>query len=155
MKTTRTAEQITADIISYFEENEDIFEECIEELDNYNGYLCDDRYYNMDELDDFYSNTKPSELLFRAFYGYDAEVWHTDSHGERIYGAFNPNREYFRYNGYGNLVSCDYKDYSDKLDEYFIDELVDNRYNIYTIDDNEELASLFEELEQVEEGIEQ
>jgi hypothetical protein len=154
-ETKRTTEQITAEIINYFEENEDVFVECIEELDNYNGYLCDDRYYNMDELDEYYSGTKPSELLARAFYGHDAEVYHTDAHGERIYGAFNPNREYFRYNGYGNLVSCDYKDYSDKLDEYFIDALVDNRYNIDAIDNYEELESLFEELEQVEEDNEQ
>lgn len=151
MKTTRTTEQITSDIINYFEENEDIFEECIEELDNYNGYLCDDRYYNMDELDEYCSDTKPSDLLARAFYGHDAEVWHTDAHGERIYGAFNPNREYFYYNGYGNLVSCDYKDYSDKLDEYFINELIDNRYYIDTIDNYDELTALFDELESMQE----
>lgn len=51
--TNRTAEEITADIIDFFEANEDIFAEAIEELDSYNGYLGDDRYYAMDELDEF------------------------------------------------------------------------------------------------------
>lgn len=39
-------------IKAYFEENEEIFNACIEELDSYNGYLGDDRYYPMDELDE-------------------------------------------------------------------------------------------------------
>ena len=34
---TRTPEDITADIIEYFENNEDIFNDCMEELDSYNG----------------------------------------------------------------------------------------------------------------------
>lgn len=37
-------------LMSYFEENEDDFNDSIEELDSYNGYLGDDRYYSMDEL---------------------------------------------------------------------------------------------------------
>ena len=134
-------------IINYFEENEDIFDECIEELDGYNGYLGDDRYYSMDELDEFYNGTEPLELLRRAYYGRDDDTWHTDSRGEKIYGEFNPNREYFYYNGYGNLVSSDYKDYSAYLDNYFIDALLNNRQYLYCIDENDELKALFDELE--------
>lgn len=113
-------------IINYFQENEEEFNTLIEELDSYNGYLGDDRYYNMEDLDEFYSGVEASEVLRRAFYGHDAETWHTDSHGEKEYGAFNPNRDYFYYNGYGNLVSADYKDYSYKLDEWFVNEIIDN-----------------------------
>ena len=113
-------------IINYFQENEEEFNTLIEELDSYNGYLGDDRYYNMEDLDEFYSGVEASEVLRRAFYGHYAETWHTDSHGEKEYGAFNPNRDYFYYNGYGNLVSADYKDYSDKLDEWFVNEIIDN-----------------------------
>ena len=32
---TRTAEEVTADIIAFFKDNEDIFNEAIEELDAY------------------------------------------------------------------------------------------------------------------------
>lgn len=144
---TRTPEEITADIIEYFENNEDIFNDCMEELDSYNGYLNDDRYFSMDELDELYNGTEPSELLRRAYYGYDAETYTTDGSGNKICGAFNPNREYFRYNGYGNLVSSDYKDYSGQLDKYAIEAMDENRSYIDSIDNDEELTALFDELE--------
>jgi hypothetical protein len=143
----RTKSEITENIIRYFENNEDIFNSCIEELDSYNGYLGDDRYYDMYMLDDFYAETKASELLERAFYGHDADAWHTDAHGEKIYDAFNPNRNYFTYNGYGNLVSADYKDYSAHLDSWVVESMLDNRYYIDSIENDSELAQLFDELE--------
>ena len=123
----------------------------MEELDSYNGYLGDDRYYNMDELNDLYSGQEPQEILFRAFYGFDADTWMTDSRGDKEYRAFNPNREYFYFNGYGNLVSSDYKDYSDKLDGYAIEAMSENRNYIDSIEDDNILADLFDELEEAEE----
>ena len=147
-KRTRTPEEITADIIAYFENNEDVFNDCMEELDGYNGYLGDDRYYSMDELDEFYNGVEPSEILRRAFYGYDSETYTTDGSGNREYGAFNPNRDYFTYNGYGNLVSADYKDYSAYLDHYAVEAMSENRSYIDTIADTDELNALFDELEQ-------
>lgn len=149
---TRTPEEITADIIEYFENNEDIFNDCMEELDSYNGYLTDDRYFSMDELDELYNGTEPSELLRRAFFGYDEETYTTDRDGNKTYGAFNPNREYFRYNGYGNLVSADYKDYTEQLDEYAVESMNENRCYIDSIDNDEELTALFDELEAATEG---
>ena len=151
MKEKRTKKAIIADIIKYFKENEDIFNDCMEELDSYNGYLGDDRYYNMDELNDIYSGQEPQEILFRAFYGFDADMWMTDSSGNKEYGMFNPNRNYFYFNGYGNLVSSDYKDYSDKLDEYAIEEMSENRNYIDSIENDNILSGLFDELEEAEE----
>lgn len=139
-------------IIEFFSENEDIFNACIEELDSYNGYLGDDRYYSMDEIDEFYSGTDPLELLRRAYYGRDDDNYTTDSSGKKTYGEFNPNRDYFYYNGYGNLVSSDYKDYSHKLDEYAIEEMSENRQYIDSIDGDDDLAALFDELEQEDEN---
>lgn len=141
-------------IIEYFEENESVFNDCIEELDSYNGYLGDDRYYCMEELDDLYHGTNPLEILQRAYFGRDDDTWHTDSHGNKEYGEFNPNRDYFYFNGYGNLVSSNYKDYSHKLDEYAIESMSENRLYIDTIDSDDELAALFDELE-AEEDVEQ
>lgn len=134
-------------IIDFFEENKDIFDECIEELDGCNGYLNDDRYYNMYELDELMQGTDAINLLNRAFFGHDADTYHTDSHGDREYGAFNPNRYYFTFNGYGNLISSDYKDYSAHLDRYFIEALEENRGYICALEDSEELTALFDELE--------
>lgn len=146
----RTKETIYSDIINFFEENTDVFDECIRQLDSWNGYLNDDRYYSMDELDDFYSESKPSEVLCRAFYGHDADTWTTDNSGNKSYGEFNPNRDYFKFNGYGNLVSTDYPDYSDYLCKSTVKDMAENRDGIDAIDENSELSKLFDELENLE-----
>jgi hypothetical protein len=64
-----------------------------------------------------------------------------------VYGAFNPNRDYYKYNGYGNLISTDYPDYSEYIEKYAIEEMSENRRWIDAIDDNEELSELFDGLE--------
>lgn len=137
----------TEKIIIYFKEHEELFNDCIEELDSYNGYLGDYRYYCMDELDELYNSTEPSEILRRAYYGRDDDTYTTDASGNRTYGEFNPNRKYFYFNGYGNLVSSDYKDYSAHLDEWAIEAMRENRYYIDSIDTNAELSELFGQLE--------
>ena len=146
--TKRTAEETTADIIEYFKNNEEIYNNCLEELDGYNGYLGDNRYYPMDELNEFYRDSDPLEILYRAFYGQDDDTWTTDSTGNKTYGEFNPSREYFYYNGYGNLVSSDYKDYSFLLDSYAIKAMSENRNYIDSIETDKTLQKLFDELEE-------
>ena len=146
--TKRTAEETTADIIEYLKNNEEIYNDCMEELDGYNGYLGDNRYYPMEELNEFYRGSDPLEILYRAFYGQDDDTWTTDSSGNKAYGEFNPNREYFYYNGYGNLVSSDYKDYSFLLDSYAIKAMSENRNYIDSIETDETLQKLFDELEE-------
>lgn len=135
-------------IISYFEDNNDIFTACIEELDSYDGYLNDDRYYNMEDLPELFGNDDPMNLLYRAYYGHDADNWHTDAHGQKEYGQFNPNRDYFTLNGYGNFVSTDWKDYTAHLDRYAVEAMQENRAYIDSIESDDELAALFDELEE-------
>lgn len=142
-------------IITYFKENEEVFNSCMEELDNYCDYLNDNRMYPMEELNELYANTEPLELLYRVFYGHDDNTWTTDASGNKTYGEFNPNREYFYFNGYGNLVSCDYIDYSDYLDKYAIEAMQENRKWIDSINDNEELSKLFDILENGEDDDEE
>lgn len=144
-------ESIVNQIIKFFKNNEEIFNSCAEELDSYNGFLGDDRYYCMEELDEFYRDANPIDLLYRAFYGHDDDTWTTDARGDKIYGEFNPNRIYFYYNGYGNLISSDYKDYSGRLDRYVVEEMSENRYYVDSIDEDEELSALFDALEEDEE----
>ena len=117
-----------------FEQDEELFNNTIEELDSYNGYLGDNRYYSMDELNEFFNGSEPIEILNRAYFGRDDDNWHTDEHGQKHYGEFNPNREYFYFNGYGNLVSSNYKDYSCLLDDYFIEDLIENYEYLYLDD---------------------
>ena len=143
---TRTIEEIKEEIKAYFEENEEEYNEVIEDLDSWNGYLGDDRYYNMEELDELYNNTELTEILTRAFYGYDEMYTDNDGHHPE---PFNPNRDYFRYNGYGNLVSTDCKDYTDRLDNYFIDAVIEHAGQLYHIP--EEVQELIDEIEELEE----
>ena len=133
--------ELLAALTVLFQENEDLFNETIEQLDGYNGYLGDDRYYDMDELDEFYHGTDPTEILRRAFYGYDED--YTDKDGNYT-EPFNPNSDYFRYNGYGNLVSANWKDYSDHLDDYFLNEIIENAGHL---DLDSEITELIEQYE--------
>lgn len=145
IKNIMTKEDIIKAIEEYFKENEDVFNDCIESLDSYNGYLGDDRYYSMDELDELYSGESATEILQRAFYGYDE-----DTSTEESYTKFNPNCDYFRFNGYGNLVSTNYKDYSAQLDHWTIESMAENRSYIDPIDEDETLSRLFDEYEEME-----
>lgn len=140
-KNIRTTEEITADIISYFEDNENVFNQAIEELDAYNGFLGDDRYYSMDDLDELLSGKNAIELLNMAFFGYDEGSGNDAS-------SFNPNRDYFKFNAYGNLVSTDYPSYSNYLDKYAVEEMAENRGEIYAINEDETLSGLFDEYEE-------
>ena len=133
-------------IIKYFQENEESFNRAIEQLDAYNGWLNDDLFYRMEELDELYE--KPLDAMMRAYYGHDAEVYSTDKDGTKHYGEFCPNRKYFYYNGNGNLVSCDYKDYSDYLTEETIREMAEHRRDVWEIDNDYDLSVLFDELEE-------
>lgn len=130
--------EIIEKIIEYFDEHEEIFNQCIEELDSYNGWLNEDRYYPMEEINEILYNENLIDVIQMAIYGNDES-----------YPTFNVNREFFRFNAYGNLVSSDYKDYSDYLDEYAITEMNEHREYIFSIDDEEniELAELFNQLE--------
>lgn len=140
--------EIYAKIKEYFEANDDVFNACIEELDDYNGYLGDNRYYDMESLNELYASEEPLEILQRAYFGYDED---THSGNGDDYGEFNPNRDYFHFNGYGNLVSTGYPTYSEYLDDNFIDELSDNRNEISAIWNDPDLSELFDLLDESEE----
>lgn len=126
-------------LLAYYKENTEDFNSDIEELDRWNGYLGDDKVIPMDELDDFYPEVEPSEILRRAFFGYDEPYAKTD-----VKSSFNPNRDYFYFNGYGNLVSTDERDYSDYLDEDFVQEIIDNEPNLSLSSGAQEIIDNYE-----------
>ena len=81
--------------------------------------------WDMDDFNDLtgYGND-PLEAIRRAFYG-ERYGFKNDS--------FNPNDEYFAYNGYGNLVSINERDLNEYLNDYvdeeeFYNYCVDNSY---------------------------
>lgn len=142
-------DEIKDEILEYFKENESEFNEVIEDLDSWCGYLGDDRIYDMEELDELYYDMKPVDVLYRAFYGHDDDTYSTDSRGDREYGEFNPNRNYFYFNGYGNLVSTDFKDYSSQLDMYFVEKVINEANNLNL---PEEVWELIKEIANEEES---
>ena len=127
-------------LLEYYKENAEDFANDIEELDDWTGCLYDDKIYPMEDINELFQGTEPLEVLQRAFYGYD-EPYTKDGQRE----PFNPNRDYFYFNGYGNLVSIDEKDYSDYLDIAFIQDIIDNSYNLYLSDGAEDIINNYED----------
>ena len=117
-------------ILEYFKVHEEVFNDCLEELDSYNGFLGDDRAYSMDEFEDLMEGVEKFDLLRMAFYG-----------------NFNPDDEYWWFNRNGNLESGDDKDYSCYLAAYTVKTMLEHRGYIDGIDDDTELSGLFDELE--------
>ena len=79
-------------------------------MNAYDGSFEASTYYDMDEFDEFMSNFTPSEIV--------RMMW---------FGEFNPNEDYFRFDGYGNLESLDWQEISDEaesLESNIIDHLV-------------------------------
>lgn len=114
----RDRDEIIRDIIDALNDDDTDLVRIVEQLDWYNGYLNDDRYYSMDEFNEILSGTTPFEIAMLIFYG------DNEDHGGN---GFNPNADFFRFDGCGNLVSTRYKDYSDYVDKYLVDNLANNR----------------------------
>lgn len=80
----RTEKEIRQELKDLFEEDNALFNETIEELDSYNGYLGDDRYYFMEDLTDYIDTSDLwSSLIYRMFYGRDDDCYITNSQGEK------------------------------------------------------------------------
>ena len=118
----------TEKMIEYFRENEEDFNRTIEELDSWNGYLDDDRWYPMDMLSECLEGTDPAEAIRMAHNGH-----------------FRPDDEYFRFNVYGNLESSRDADYSIYLDKWFVEALARNRSHLYLSDEVNGLLDGMEE----------
>ena len=101
-------------------------------------YNPDDCAYPMDEFDEL-TNFTPFDAIQRAFFGYDYNPYREGHGGERE--PFNPNRDYFAFNGYANLVSIDRHDYREWMkrsidEEEFVDWCFEHGY--LDEDDDEE-----------------
>ena len=131
---------LVEELMNYYKENKEDFANDIEELDDWTGCLYDDKIYPMDDLNELFSNEKPDEIIRRAFYGYDEPINENEQSQ-----PFNPNREFFYFNGCGNLVSIAEKDYSDYLDIAFIQDIIDNRYNLSLSSGAEDIIDDYED----------
>lgn len=127
-------------LLNYYQEHEDDFNHDIEELDGWNGCLGDDRIEPMEELDVIYQSKEATEILRRAFFGYDDAYAKSEQRA-----TFNPNRDYFYFNGYGNLVSTDELDYSGYLDLDYVQDIIDNVCHLDLSDGAQEIIDNYDE----------
>ena len=109
-------------IKDYLLENIDTLKDVVSECNSWNGSLDAYSYWYNDEetLSMFFDGQGYMYVLERAFYG-----------------DYNPNDEYFTFNGYGNLVSLDDMDLEEMLRDGIndiVDALIDNYDNIYLYD---------------------
>ena len=111
------------ELLNYYKGNAEDFADDIEELDGWNDCLYEDKIFSMDELDVVLQDVNPSEILRSALFGHD------ESQG-KIKSTFNLDRDYFHFNSLGDLVSTDKRDYSDFLDDDFIQDIIDNESHL-------------------------
>ena len=118
------------------EDDEDVFVEACEELDNWDGFLGDSRCMEMDMIDEFFE--KPSDLLDKM-------------------DNFNYDNEYFYFSAYGYVNTTDdkYSVYSDDFSaDDVLDALIDN-YNHVDLREDNRLNELLDVLTSEDFGIEE
>lgn len=76
------------------DQNADLTPELVARWNEYcdENNMMDDYIYSMDEFDEIMGGMTPLEIAQRIFYGHE----------------FNPNHDYFWFNGYANLESSDW-----------------------------------------------
>jgi hypothetical protein len=132
-------------LLNYYCEHDDDFNHDIEELDDWKGCLGDGRIEPMYMLDEFYKNKDSTEILRNAFFEYDNAYSKSEQRE-----TFNPNRKYFYFNGYGNLVSTDEREYNDYLYVDYIQDIIDNEHHLFLSDGAQEIIDDYDELKEME-----
>ena len=115
----------------YWESHNDSFSRVCEELDSYDGLLDGDRFYFMDELDDYLYDTKPSDIV------------------RMIDNDFNYADNYFYYDD-GRLCSTNEKNYYDYVDYSDVfDKLIDDYSKIFNYRYGHAYYELFNDIDNI------
>ena len=108
-------------MVDILKRDDDLFVEACTELDSWNGFLGDDRCYNMSDIDDLLCGKKPSEII------------------DMITKDFDSSCEWFYFSIYG-LESCD-DIVSHYRDAYYesdvLESLIDNYNHISEMTDSD------------------
>lgn len=111
-------------------------------MNRYDGCFDDATYYDMDEFDEFLDGYNPLQIAQMIFFG-----------------EFNPNDDYFRFDGYGNLESAEWGDVVAEAED-LVDDIFDHLTHYYSGDtpwpdldyivDSDDTAVFNEDYEEVE-----
>lgn len=124
------------DIIKAMDDSEiiSLWNEYCYEINNYDNEILDD--YRMEELIES-SNENGLYWANRFYFG-------SDDFSEN--GSANPNRNYFQFNGYGNIVSFDYvyNKYTGEFYHVYPEEMVDYMVENMESFGNDDIAEILE-----------
>lgn len=120
------SEKCLDEIKELLESDTDLLNEVVVDYLEENRY-DDDIWIDMENFDDYMSHLSPIEIAQRIFYG-----------------DFCPNHNYFKLNGYDNVVSSDYLDYEDYLDDVL------NYISREEYSDNMEIQEIIDKYEDIE-----
>lgn len=84
----------------------------VQEINAYNGNMEHLEVFDMDMFDEIMNGFEPMDIALKTFFG-----------------EFNPNDDFFRFNGYANLESLTYYDLKNELLDYE-NEIVEEYNNI-------------------------
>lgn len=88
------AEDPVADAVDMLEEDSDMLRDILEDLDDWCGYLGDDRWLPMEAFNECLCDRPPLEIASLV-----------------IGGDFNPNHDFFRFDVWGDIVTTNDADY--------------------------------------------
>ena len=111
MRVERNENDYITRIKTYFNANKTELFEIVSQINSYDSSLQHLEFLYMEDLDMYLDGLTPTDIANRIFFG-----------------DFNPNHEYFRFNGYENLESFDEwelnKELFDNIDE-IIERIID------------------------------
>lgn len=134
----RQIDTIINEIIEYFENDEELFNDCLEDFDSITGYLYDDRYYPMDYLIDKIRCASIDTLITII----KDLIEGSDEYGKN----FNMEAKYYKGDIYHYYISSDERDYLSYLDNPTIVSMCRKYNQIWEIMHTPKLQELFEEL---------
>lgn len=124
--TIMLSEKCLDEIKELLESDDDLLNEVVVNYLEENNWT-NDIWIDMDNFDEYMSGLSPIEIAQRVFYG-----------------DFYPNHNYFKFNGYDNVVSSDYLDYKDYLDDVL------NYISREEYSDNMEIQEIIDKYEDIE-----
>lgn len=111
MRVERNENDYITKIRTYFNANKTELFEVVSQINSYDSSLQHLEFLDMEDLDMYLDGLTPTDIANKIFFG-----------------DFNPNHEYFRFNGYENLESLDEwelnKELFDNIDE-IIERIID------------------------------